>query len=134
MCRDKLQPQGGAIKDNSRQPPETAIAAATGSVSLSPEALIDLQRKTVAEHVRNEQIKNWPEVYRTFTPHDEDAFYDVVTFQTRFRKKQGVVDFYEAFTLGFPDFEIILHTQHDVPEVSILEVQIREHTKASTAE
>jgi steroid delta-isomerase-like uncharacterized protein len=97
-------------------------ASATGS--LSPEALIDLQRKTVAEHIRNEQIKDWPEVYRTFTPHEEDAYYDVVPFQTRFRKMKGVVDFYEAFTLGFPDFQIAVHTEQDVPGVSIREAQI----------
>ena len=92
--------------------------------SLSPEELIELQRKTVAEHVRHEQIKDWPEVYRTFTPHAEDAYYDVVPFQTRFRKMKGVVDFYEAFTRGFPDFHITVHTEQDVPGVSIREAQI----------
>lgn len=48
------------------------------------------QRITVAEHIRHEQVKNWPEVYRTFTPHEEDAYYDVVPFQTRFRRMKGV--------------------------------------------
>jgi steroid delta-isomerase-like uncharacterized protein len=102
-------------------PSKTLDPAAAG---LSAEALIALQRKTVAEHVRNEQIKDWPEVYRTFTPHQDDAFYDVVPFQTRFRKMKGVVDFYEAFTQGFPDFQITVHTEQDVPGVSIREAQI----------
>jgi steroid delta-isomerase-like uncharacterized protein len=101
-----------------------AVAASAATAGLSPEALIELQRKTVAEHIRNEQIKDWPEVYRTFTPHDEDAYYDVVPFQTRFRKMKGVVDFYEAFTRGFPDFQIAVHTEQDVPGVSIREAQI----------
>jgi len=63
-------------------------------------------------------------VYRTFTPHDQDAYYDAVPFQTRFRKMKGVVDFYEAFTRGFPDFQITVHTEQDVPGVSIREAQI----------
>jgi steroid delta-isomerase-like uncharacterized protein len=101
-----------------------AAGAAAAGASLSPEVLIELQRKTVAEHIRREQIKDWPEVYRTFTPHAEDAYYDVVPFQTRFRKMKGVIDFYEAFTRGFPDFQITVHTEQDVPGVSIREAQI----------
>ena len=94
------------------------------SSAISPEGMIEIQRKTIAEHIRTEQIKDWPEVYRTFTPHEEDAYYDVVPFQTRFRKMKGVVDFYEAFTRGFPDFHITVHTEEHVPGVSILEAQI----------
>src|SRR5215472_6692081 len=101
-----------------------AVDPAAAVAGLSLEALIDLQRKTVAEHVRNEQIKDWPQVYRTFTPHHEDAYYDVVPFQTRFQKMKGVIDFYEAFARGFPDFQIAVHTEQDVPGVSIREVQI----------
>lgn len=101
-----------------------ATGAAAASASLAPEALVELQRKTVAEHIQNEQIKDWPEVYRTFTPQAEDAYYDVVPFQTRFRKMKGVIDFYEAFTRGFPDFQITVHTEQDVPGVSIREAQI----------
>ena len=101
-----------------------AIDTAALRAGLSPEALIELQRKTVAEHIQHEQVKDWPEVYRTFTPHDDDAYYDVVPFQTRFQKMQGVVDFYEAFTRGFPDFHITVHTEQDVPGVSIREAQI----------
>ena len=94
------------------------------AASLSLEALIEIQRRTIVEHIQHEQIKDWPEVYRTFTPHDDDAYYDVVPFQTRFRKMKGVVDFYEAFTRGFPDFRITVHTAQDVPGVSIREAQI----------
>jgi steroid delta-isomerase-like uncharacterized protein len=107
-----MQEQGNAIE----------ASAATGGLSL--EALINLQRKTVTEHIRNELIKDWPGVYRTFTPHEKDAYYDVVPFQMRFGRMKGVVDFYEAFTRGFPDFQIAVHTEQDVPGVSFLEVQI----------
>jgi steroid delta-isomerase-like uncharacterized protein len=106
------------------QPHGKAAGAASASASPSSEALIERQRKTVAEHIRHEQVKDWSQVYRTFTPHDEDAYYDVVPFQTRFRKMKGVVDFYEAFTQGFPDFQIAVHTEQDVPGVSIREAQI----------
>src|SRR5262245_6479886 len=94
------------------------------AAGLSPEALVEIQRKTIAEHVRHEQAKDWPEVYRTFTPHEDDAYYDVVPFQTRFRKMKGVVDFYEVFTRAFPAFHIAVHTEQDVPGVSIREAQI----------
>lgn len=98
---------------------------ATGlSPTLTPDALIELQRKTIAEHVREEQAKNWPAVYGTFTPHEQDAYYDVVPFQMRFSGIQGVADFYQTFAKAFPDFEIVLHRQHDLPGISILEVQI----------
>ena len=100
--------------------PNQAETAAT----LSAEALIELQRHTIREHVRYEQSKQWPEVYGTFTPHGERAYYDVVPFQARFARMKGVVDFYEAFTRGFPDFEIVIHTENDVPGVSIREAQI----------
>jgi predicted ester cyclase len=42
----------------------------------------------------------------------------------RFARIKGVVDFYETFTKAFPDFQIIVHTENDVPGVSIREVQI----------
>jgi steroid delta-isomerase-like uncharacterized protein len=103
---------------------EEAVGAVAAKAFQSPEALIELQRKTVEEHIRHEQIKDWPEVYKTFTPHPEDAYYDVVPFQTRFRKMEGVIDFYQAFTRGFPDFHITVHTEQDVPGISIREVQI----------
>ena len=98
--------------------------AATASASLTPEALVEIQRTTIAEHIKHEEAKDWPAVSRTFTPLADDAYYDVVPLQMRFQKMKGVMDFYQAFTRGFPDFHITVHTQHDVPGVSVLEVQI----------
>ncbi len=101
-----------------------AADPAAAPPSLSPEALIELQRKTVAEHIRSEQTKDWPGLYRTFTPHEEHAYYDVVPFQTRFGTIQGVIGFYETIHRAFPDFEITVHSEQDVPGMSIREVQI----------
>jgi steroid delta-isomerase-like uncharacterized protein len=100
------------------------VNPAAATPSLSSEALIELQRKTVAEHIRNEQTKDWPGVYATFTPHGDEAWYDVVPFQMRFSTIQGVIGFYESIARGFPDFQMTVHSEQDVPGVSIREVQI----------
>jgi steroid delta-isomerase-like uncharacterized protein len=117
-------PNVGVIAGRENMTPHRDTTGTAATTSLSSEALVELQRKTIEEHVRTEQIKDWAGVYRTFTPHPENAYYDVVPFQTRFRKMQGVIDFYEAFTRGFPDFQITVHTEQDVPGVSIREAQI----------
>ena len=92
--------------------------------TMTTDTLIEHQRRTISEHIRHEQAKHWPEVYGTFTPIEEDAYYDVVPFQMRFPKTKGIVDFYETFAKAFPDFQITVHTQSDLPGVSIREVQI----------
>ena len=94
------------------------------AAQLQPEALIERQRKTISEHIIHEEAKDWPGVYGTFTPNHDEAYYDVVPFQMRFQKLKGVADFYQAMAGAFPDFQIIVHTQSDVPGVSVLEVQI----------
>ena len=104
-------------------PVNVADVAAAGA-SLLTDALIERQRKTVAEHIRHEQAKHWPEVYGTFTPNEEDAYYDVVPFHMRFPQMKGVVDFYETIAKAFPDFQIIVHTENDLPGLSIRELQI----------
>ena len=104
-------------------PAHVAGVAAAGATALT-DSLIERQRQTVAEHIRHEQAKHWPEVYRTFTPNEEEAYYDVVPFQRRFPKMTGVVDFYETIAKAFPDFQIIVHTENDLPGMSIREVQI----------
>jgi steroid delta-isomerase-like uncharacterized protein len=101
-----------------------AVDPAAATPSFSREALIELQRKIVAEHIRNEQIKDWPGVYGTFTPHEDEAYYDVVPFQMRFSTIKGVIGFYESIARGFPDFQMTVHSEQDVPGVSIREVQI----------
>jgi len=104
--------------------PVNVAGAAAGGASFPADDLVERQRKTVAEHIRHEQAKHWPEVYRTFTPNPEDAYFDVVPFHARFSKMKGVVDFYETFAKAFPDFQIVVHTENDLPGLSIREVQI----------
>lgn len=58
------------------------------------------------------------------TPRHDEAYYDVVPFQMRFQKMKGGVDFYETLTMAFPDFQISVHTENDVPGLSNREVQI----------
>ena len=48
---------------------ERAVDSAAATPARAGEALIELQRKTVAEHIQKEQAKDWPGVYGTFTPH-----------------------------------------------------------------
>jgi hypothetical protein len=112
-----------APEASTRPLPVVADVAAAGA-GLTADALVERQRQTVAEHIQQEQAKHWPEVYGTFTPNEEDAYYDVVPFQTRFPKMQGVVDFYQTIAKAFPDFQIIVHTENDLPGISIREVQI----------
>ena len=104
--------------------PASVAHVAAASAHVAADALIERQRQTVAEHIRQEQAKHWPEVYGTFTPNAEDAYYDVVPFQRRFPTMTGVVDFYETIAKAFPDFQIIVHTENDLPGVSIRELQI----------
>jgi predicted ester cyclase len=62
-------------------------------------------------------------VYDTFV-RDESAFYDVVPFNIRYTGFSGVKDFYEAANASFPDFEITVWGEYDVPGCSIREVTI----------
>jgi hypothetical protein len=101
-----------------------AVDPATATPDISPEALIELQRKTVAEHIQMEQAKDWPGVCGTFTPHEGEAYFDVVPFQMRFSSIKGVAGFYESIHRSFPDFQITVHSGQDVPGMSIREVQI----------
>jgi predicted ester cyclase len=92
---------------------------------LSPDALIEHQRRTVEEHILQEERGNWDEVYHTFTSHQDDAYLDVVAFQRRFKHMEGVREFYETFSKAFMDFDITIHTEVDVPGVSFREAQVK---------
>jgi hypothetical protein len=85
--------------------------------------IIEVQRATVAEHIRHENEHNWPGVYDTFVQ-DELSFYDVVPLHTHFDGFGGVKDFYAAAQNAFPDFRIDVWAEYDVPGCSIREVTI----------
>jgi hypothetical protein len=92
--------------------------------SITPESLIERQRKIVAEHIRQEKDGNWEGVYGTFTSHDDGAWIDAVPFQHRFKGIEGVQNFYETFTASFSIDNIVVHTEVDVPGISVREAQI----------
>ncbi len=94
--------------------------------SKEPDAMDEMirtQRAVVEEHIRQENAHNWPAVHNTFVQ-DETAFYDVVPMGARFAGLSGVKDFYQAADAAFPDFQINVWGEFDVPGCSIREVTI----------
>jgi SnoaL-like polyketide cyclase len=87
------------------------------------ENLINLQRATIEEHIRAENLKEWDAVYDTFVA-SEDTFYDVVPLGTRFPGISGVKDFYTVIHAALPDFQIDVTGEYDTPGCSIREVTI----------
>ena len=87
------------------------------------EQIIQIQRATIDEHIREENAHNWPAVHQTFVQ-DETAFYDVVPLHAHFPGLKGVKDFYQAADAAFPDFRIDVWSEYDVPGCSIREVTI----------
>ena len=85
--------------------------------------IIQLQRATVEEHIRTENVKDWEGVYNTFVQ-SEAAYYDVVPLATRFQGIAGVKGFYQAINAAFPDFHITVTGEYDTPGCSIREVTI----------
>lgn len=85
--------------------------------------LIKLQRATIDEHIRTENAKDWEGVYNTFVQ-SEESYYDVVPMGTRFEGIAGVKDFYQVITASFPDFQITVTGEYDMPGCSIREVLI----------
>lgn len=86
--------------------------------------VIELQRATVDEHIRWENVKDWEGVYNTFIQ-SEEAYYDVVPLATRFKGLSGVKDFYQAIDAAFPDFQITVTGAYDTLGCSIREVTIK---------
>ncbi|MBI3943189.1 MAG: ester cyclase [Chloroflexi bacterium] len=85
--------------------------------------IIRLQRATVDEHIRTENTKDWEGVYNTFIQSDE-TFFDVGPMATRFKGIEGVKGIYQAINASFPDFQIIVTGEYDMPGCSIREVTI----------
>ena len=87
------------------------------------ENLINLQRATIDEHIRAENLKEWGAVYDTFVQ-NQDSFFDVVPLGTRFPGISGVKDFYSVIHAALPDFQIEVTGEYDTPGCSIREVTI----------
>ncbi|QIZ36853.1 ester cyclase [Saccharopolyspora sp. ASAGF58] len=92
-------------------------------MAISDGQRIELQRRTIAEHIDAENSHDWPRVYGTFVQ-DEHAFYDVVPLSTRYEGFQGVQDFYQVLETAVPDFRITVNAEYDTPGSSVREVTI----------
>jgi steroid delta-isomerase-like uncharacterized protein len=102
----------------------TSTPAVMPTTATSPDARIALQRRTVAEHVRAENDKDWSAVHDTFV-NSEETFWDAVPLCTTFRGPAGVADIYAAFDTALPDFSVEVTGEYHTPGASILEVTIR---------
>lgn len=80
------------------------------------EAVVERQRKIVAEHIRGENEHNWPAVYDTFVQ-DDRAHYDVVPLAARFKGIEGVQAFYQSIAAAVPDLHIEVKSEYDVPRL-----------------
>jgi predicted ester cyclase len=111
------------MKRNFREfwPPRYRLTKHKGEVVM--EQIIQLQRATIEEHVRQENAHNWPKVYETFVQ-DENSFYDVVPFHTHFSGMTGVKDFYRAADAAFPDFLLDVWAEYHLLGSSIVEVTL----------
>ena len=92
-------------------------------MTLYPEERIELQRETVAEHVRAEEAKEWDACYDTFVQSDE-AHWDAVPIGTTFEGIDGVKGFYQAIHTALPDFKVAVTHEYHVPGTSILEATL----------
>jgi steroid delta-isomerase-like uncharacterized protein len=98
-------------------------------MAVSDEDRIRRQRETVAEHIGAENAHDWPGVYDTFVQ-DENAYYDVVSLSTHFGGIQGVKDFYAVIDAAFPDFQVAVNREYDMPGSSVREVTVTGTHKA----
>ncbi|MGQ4600975.1 ester cyclase [Nocardia sp. R6R-6] len=90
---------------------------------LSDAAKVRMQRETVANHMAGENAHDWDRVWETFIQ-DERTHYDVIPFAARYEGFTGVQDFYAAFESSFPDFQLAVSHEYDVPGCSIREVTV----------
>lgn len=92
-------------------------------MTLSPEERVELQRETVAEHVRAEEEKERDACYDTFVRSDE-ARWDAVPIGVTFEGIEGVKDFYQSIHAALPDFRVAVAHEYHVPGTSILEAAL----------
>jgi predicted ester cyclase len=90
-------------------------------VSLSDQERIELQRRTVAEHLRAECDHDYGRVNATFVQQPR-AYYEIVPGGAHFDGPEGVSGFYELLDKVLPDLEVKTTHEYDVPGCSIREV------------
>lgn len=92
-------------------------------MALSVDEKIELQKRTVAQHMAGENDHDWDRVWDTFI-RDERSYYDVIPFGARYQGFGGVQDFYAAFESSFPDFHLEVSHAYDTLGCSIREVTV----------
>jgi len=91
---------------------------------MTDEERIQLQRTTVAEHLRAENDHDYDRVSDTFV-NAARAYYEIVPGGAHFDGIDGVRGFYELLDKVLPDLEVDTTHEYDVPGCSIREVTAR---------
>jgi len=91
---------------------------------MTDEERIELQRATVAEHLRAENDHDYERVNNTFV-NAPRAYYEIVPGGAHFDGIDGVRGFYELLDKVLPDLEVDTTHEYDVPGCSIREVTAR---------
>ncbi|HEY1969474.1 MAG TPA: hypothetical protein VGH89_16090, partial [Pseudonocardia sp.] len=90
------------------------------TTTLTDQERIQLQRKTVAEHVEGECTHDYTRVNATFVQADR-AYYQVVAGGIQYDGIRGVESFYELLDQVLPDLTWTVTHEYDVPGCSIRE-------------
>jgi hypothetical protein len=90
-------------------------------VVLNDRERIELQRRTVAEHLRAEADHEYERVNATFVQHPR-AYYEIVPGGVHFDGPEGVAGFYELLDKVLPDLDVTVTHEYDVPGCSIREL------------
>jgi hypothetical protein len=90
-------------------------------VTLSDRERIELQRKTVHEHLKAEADHEYELVNATFVQHPR-AYYEIVPGGAHFDGPEGVRGFYELLDKVLPDLDVTVTHEYDVPGCSIREL------------
>lgn len=85
---------------------------------------IELQRAVVAEHCRAESAGDWEAVFATFAA-DGSALWDAVPLSMSAPGLDGVRGVYALVSAAFPDMNVAITAEYDVPGVSVVEATIR---------
>lgn len=91
------------------------------STTLTDAERIELQRKTVAEHINGECEHDYDTVNATFVQADR-AYYEIAAGGAHFGGIEGVTGFYELLNDVLPDLMVEVTHEYDVPGCSIREV------------
>lgn len=93
----------------------------TSMMRLTAAERIDLQRKTVQEHIIGETTNDWETVNNTFLQ-NERSYYQVVPGGAHMQGHEQVREFYLSLADALPDLQLDITHEYDVPGCSIREM------------